>query len=56
MFVLKVYCSAVPKPDADFAKDLVKQQTDQVPESFFSVSDCISKSAVSLRNVFSNCF
>ena len=36
--------SAVPKPDADFVTDLVKQQTDEVPENLCSVYEWISKS------------
>ena len=34
-----VLFSAVPKPDADFVKDLVKQQTSKVLENFCSVYD-----------------
>lgn len=38
-----VLFSAVPKPDADFVKDLVKQQTSKVLENFCSLYDQISK-------------
>ena len=31
--------STVPKPDIDFVTDLVKQQTDEVPENLCSVYD-----------------
>ena len=31
--------SAIPKPDVDFITDLVKQQTDEVPENLCSVYD-----------------
>ena len=38
--------SAVPKPNTDFVTNLVKQQTDEVPETLCnSVYDWISKSA-----------
>ena len=40
-----IFFSAVPKPDVDFVTDLVKQQTDEVPENFCSVYNWISKSA-----------
>ena len=34
---------AVPNPDIDHVTDLVKQQSDEVPENFCSVYDWISK-------------
>ena len=37
--------SAVPKPDVDFVADLLKQQSDEVPENLCSVYEWISKSA-----------
>ena len=37
--------SAIPKPDVDFVTDLVKQQTDEVPENLCSVYDWFSQSA-----------
>ena len=40
-----ILISAVTKPDVDFVTDLVKQQTDEVPESFYSVYNWTSKSA-----------
>ena len=39
-----VLFSAVPKPEVDFVKDLVKQQTDKVPENLSSVYNWIIKS------------
>ena len=47
--------SAVPKPDIDFATDLVKQQTDDVPENLCCVYDWISKS-VNTEEFFANLF
>ena len=40
-----ILISAVTKPDVDFVTDLVKQQTDEVPENFYSVYNWTSKSA-----------
>ena len=37
--------SAVPKPDIGFNTDLVKQQTDEVPENLCSIYNWTSKSA-----------
>ena len=37
--------SAVSKPDVDFVKDFVKQQTNEVPENFYCVYNWISKLA-----------
>ena len=37
--------SAVPKPEVDFVTDLVKQQTDKVPENLSSVCNWIRESA-----------
>ena len=45
--------SAVPKPDVDFVKDLVKQQTDEVLENLCNVYDWISKSA-NVEDFFAN--
>ena len=47
--------SAVPKPDVDFVTDLIKQQTDEVPEYLCSVYDWISKSA-NVEDFFANLF
>ena len=47
--------SAVPKPDADFVTDLVKQQTDEVPENLCSVYEWISKSG-NVEDFFANLF
>ena len=45
----------VSMPGVDFVTDLVKQQTDEVPENLCSVYDCISKSA-NIEYVFANLF
>ena len=47
--------SAVPKPDVDFVTDLVKQQTDEVPENLCSIYKWISKSA-NVEDFFANLF
>ena len=47
--------SAVLKPDVEFVTDLVKQQTDEVPENLCSVYDWISKSA-NVEEFFANLF
>ena len=47
--------SAVPKPDVDFVKDIVKQQADEVPENLCSVYKWISKSA-NVEDFFGNLF
>ena len=47
--------SAVPKPDIDFATDLVKQQTDEVPENLCSFYEWISKST-NFEELFANLF
>ena len=55
VFPESIMFSAVPKPDIDFATDLVKQQTDNVPENLCSVYDWISKS-VNTEEGFANLF
>ena len=52
---MKVMFSAVPKPDVDFITDLVKQQTDEVPENLCRIYDWISKSA-NVEDFFPNLF
>ena len=47
--------SAISKPDIDFVSDVVKPQTDEVPENFCSVYDWISKSA-NVEDFFANLF
>ena len=47
--------SANPKPDVDFVTDLVKQQTNEVPENFYCVYDWISKLAND-EDFFTNLF
>ena len=47
--------SSVSKPDIDFVKGLVKQQTDEVTEDLFSVYIWVSKSA-NLEDFFANLF
>ena len=47
--------SAVLKLDVDFVTDLVKQQTDEVPENLCSIYDWISKSA-NVEDFFANLF
>ena len=47
--------SAVPEPYVYFFTDLVKQQTDGVPENLHSVFDWISKSA-NVEDFFGNFF
>ena len=47
--------STVPKPDFDFVTDLVKQQTDEVPENLWGVCDWISNSA-NVEDFFANLF
>ena len=47
--------SAVPEPFVDSFTDLVKQQTDEVPENLYSVYDWISKSA-NVEDFFGNLF
>ena len=37
--------SAIPKPEVDFVTDLVKQQTDEVPENLSSVYNWIRNTA-----------
>ena len=44
-FLESILFSAVPKPEVDFVTDLVKQQTDKVPENLPSVCNWIRESA-----------
>ena len=55
VFPESIMFSAVPKPDADFAADLVKQQTDEVTENICSVCNWISNSA-NVEDFFANLF
>ena len=45
VFSESILFSAVPKPEVDFVTDLVKQQTDKVPENLSSVYNWIRESA-----------
>ena len=45
VFLKSILFSAVPKPEVDFVTDLVKQQTDKVPENLSSVCNWIRESA-----------
>ena len=45
VFLESILFSAVPKPEVDFVTDLVKQQTDKVPENLSSVCNWIRESA-----------
>ena len=55
VFPESILFSAVPEPEVDFATDLVKQQTNEVPESLWRVYDWISKSA-NVEDLFANLF